>query len=226
MLCVHRRESSVALDYPPSNNSAKIAALVSDDAKSAWTRFELPGKSLLPTACPACLGPGTRDLAVPHLDKLHDTEFVAHYCELCAEELWSARTRRLATFLAACLLGITTATGLAFLWGTRLVALQFALSALAGACLPIVSVLLSRHGAAEPSLWLVPRPSSSASSHRSPARAAAPPLFLARRRDWVELVTAGSKSDSTATSVAPPRARFRLASWIPPFIALAGTVVC
>lgn len=222
MLCVHRRETWVAVDYPPSHNSAKIAPAVSDDAKSAWTRFELPGKSLLPTACPACLGPGTRDLAVPHVERLHDTEFVAHYCELCAEELWSARTRRLAGFLAACLLGISTATGLAFLWGTRLVLLQFACGAAAGALLPFVSHSLSRGDTVGPSLWLVPRPSSSVPPHRSAARAAAPPLFLARRRDWVALVANGS-AEVKSTAVAPPRARFRLATWLPPLIALAWT---
>lgn len=80
---------------------------------------DVPENSLLPPLCPLCAAPGVHAQAVAQEKGCPTPPLEVHYCDICAEELQNAQTRRLAVTLASCLFSFAAATGLTLLFGLR-----------------------------------------------------------------------------------------------------------
>lgn len=103
------------------------------DASLHYT-FELPPEKLLPAVCPDCGAPGTRPHRVQNLSAVSapgdetPASRDAFYCDLCADEKNSAKTRSIALFAACGLITLSVGTATALAWGSRALALQVALT--------------------------------------------------------------------------------------------------
>lgn len=176
-------QGSSALSPDPEKRRHLIS---SDEQHAPFYAFLLPEDQLLPPVCPRCLAPGVRNLPIPHepltwwatFEQLASprppsVELDAHYCEDCAERLEARKTRALSVLLAACVLGILTATALALLYGTSRLLLQLGVSLGLAALPPLLFSLQAKRSS-----------SSAALLH-----AHEPRVLLAARRDYVELIT-------------------------------------
>jgi hypothetical protein len=107
--------------------------------------FQLPEEKLLPAICPDCGAPGTRPRRVhrvaapsPHGYKGRPS-LDAFYCDLCADERSSSKTRELALFAACGLLAVSAVTAAALGWGSRALVLQIAFTS-AASTLPALAL--------------------------------------------------------------------------------------
>lgn len=174
---------------------------------STWTRFSLAEDRLLPALCPSCLEPGTCEIQVPSLPGASPSRALrALYCSTCAEQWERTRTRRLALFFAATLLGLFVGTSLLFLWETRFFALQLLLAGGAALLLPWLALTLQR--SFTPALWLEQGGSAL--------------QLLAQRRRYAEHCSAGALVQAVP---APQLTRFPLLFLSPACLAVLWLVL-